>query len=67
MSGDQISGVARVAQCETVGQVVEVHLPGGAVLVGRAMGIDEDGRLDVETDEGRQGVGAGDVVHVRSA
>jgi BirA family transcriptional regulator, biotin operon repressor / biotin---[acetyl-CoA-carboxylase] ligase len=55
-----------VAQCDTVGQVVEVHLPSGQTLVGRALGVDDDGRLDVETDDGRQAVGAGDVVHVRS-
>ena len=51
--------------CETVGQVVEVTLPTGDTLHGRAVGIDDEGRLDVETDEGRTVVAAGDVVHVR--
>jgi BirA family biotin operon repressor/biotin-[acetyl-CoA-carboxylase] ligase len=56
---------AYVAECDTIGQVVDVSLPTGETLSGRATGIDEDGRLDVETDDGRVGVGAGDVVHVR--
>jgi len=56
---------AYVDDCETVGQVVEVSLPAGDTVHGRATGIDEDGRLDVETDGGRVAIGAGDVVHVR--
>ena len=56
---------AYVDTCETVGQVVEVSLPAGETVRGRATGIDEDGRLDVETDSGRVAIGAGDVVHVR--
>ncbi|HSV41695.1 MAG TPA: biotin--[acetyl-CoA-carboxylase] ligase [Nocardioidaceae bacterium] len=56
---------AYVAECDTLGQVVEVSLPSGETLTGRAVGIDEQGRLDVETASGRTAVGAGDVVHVR--
>jgi len=56
---------AYVDTCETVGQVVEVSLPAGETVRGRATGVDEDGRLDVETDSGRVAIGAGDVVHVR--
>jgi BirA family transcriptional regulator, biotin operon repressor / biotin---[acetyl-CoA-carboxylase] ligase len=51
--------------CETVGRAVAVSLPSGKDLQGRAVGIDVDGRLEVETDAGRVAVGAGDVVHVR--
>lgn len=56
---------AYLDECDTVGQVVEVSLPTGETLTGRAVGIDEEGRLDVEADGGRTAVGAGDVVHVR--
>lgn len=51
--------------CDTLGQVVNVSLPTGETLTGRAVSIDDDGRLDLETDAGRVAVGAGDVVHVR--
>ncbi|KAA1421104.1 biotin--[acetyl-CoA-carboxylase] ligase [Nocardioides humilatus] len=53
-----------VAHCATVGQDVRVDLPGGTAISGRAVDVDLDGRLVVETAEGRQLVGAGDVVHV---
>jgi len=56
---------AYVEECDTLGQVVEVHLPSGDTLTGRAVAVDDEGRLDVETDDGRTAVGAGDVVHVR--
>jgi BirA family biotin operon repressor/biotin-[acetyl-CoA-carboxylase] ligase len=49
------------AACSTVGQDVEVHLPDGAVLAGRAEDVDAHGRLIVAGHP----VGAGDVVHVR--
>lgn len=49
--------------CSTLGQQVEVHLPDGTVLGGRADDVDARGRLVVD---GRA-VGAGDVVHVRPA
>lgn len=49
------------AACSTLGQDVEVHLPDGEVLTGRADDVDVHGRLVVA---GRA-VGAGDVVHVR--
>jgi len=53
-----------VAHCATVGQDVRVDLPGGTTLTGRAVDVDIDGRLVVETADGVQKVGAGDVVHV---
>jgi len=55
------------AACVTVGREVRVDLPGGQVLTGRASGIDDAGRLVVTGADGDTVVGAGDVVHVRSA
>jgi BirA family biotin operon repressor/biotin-[acetyl-CoA-carboxylase] ligase len=49
------------AACSTIGRDVEVQLPDGEVLVGRAEDVDEHGRLVVNGHP----VGAGDVVHVR--
>lgn len=51
--------------CATVGRDVRVELPGGLRLTGRAVDVDEHGRLVVETATGTERVGAGDVVHVR--
>jgi BirA family biotin operon repressor/biotin-[acetyl-CoA-carboxylase] ligase len=53
--------------CATIGQRVRVDLPTGEAIVGQATAIDPDGRLVVETESGPQRVGAGDVVHVRTA
>jgi BirA family biotin operon repressor/biotin-[acetyl-CoA-carboxylase] ligase len=53
------------AACDTVGQVVRVELPGGTHLEGRAVGVDDHGRLEVETSGEVVAVAAGDVVHVR--
>ncbi len=53
------------SHCATLGRDVRVDLPGGGELVGRAVDVDEHGRLVVETADGRERVGAGDVVHVR--
>lgn len=55
------------AHCSTIGRQVRVDLPGGGRLEGRAVDIDDDGRLVVESGGGPQRVGAGDVVHVRAA
>lgn len=54
--------------CSTLGRDVEVALPDGSTLTGRATGIDEHGRLVVAPAAGPEvAVGAGDVVHVRPA
>ena len=50
--------------CATPGQDVRVAGPAGEV-VGRAVDIDETGRLVVRTDAGEEHLGAGDVVYVR--
>ncbi len=67
-AGDAVaSGLQRdVAEgCETVGRSVRVELPSGDVLLGTATGIDVDGRLLVETNDGISAVAAGDVTHLR--
>ena len=53
-----------LSQCVTIGQQVNVAVPGGEVR-GEAVDIDEGGRLVVHTADGEQHLGAGDVVHVR--
>jgi BirA family transcriptional regulator, biotin operon repressor / biotin---[acetyl-CoA-carboxylase] ligase len=53
--------------CDTLGRDVRVDLPDGSVLAGRASGVDDHGRLQVETPNGTRPVAAGDVVHVRPA
>ncbi|MEJ7833527.1 MAG: biotin--[acetyl-CoA-carboxylase] ligase [Nocardioides sp.] len=67
--GGDLSGMrlaeSYAAACVTVGQDVRVDLPDGSELSGRAVEIDPGGRLVIETDAGRERVGAGDVVHVR--
>lgn len=65
-------GMARLAtsyrsHCVTLGRDVRAELPGGGELLGRAVDIDEHGRLVVATPHGNQLVGAGDVIHVRPA
>ena len=54
------------ANCATIGREVRVELPGGGELLGTATDIDADGRLVVETADGAERVGAGDVIHVRA-
>lgn len=53
------------AECVTIGKEVRVEMPSGEPLVGRATGVDENGRLVVAGPDGQTAVGAGDVVHVR--
>lgn len=56
------------AHCSTLGSEVAVSLPGreaDAVLRGRALRLDAEGRLVVLADGVETVVGAGDVVHVR--
>ncbi len=53
--------------CATLGREVRVELPGGAVLVGEAVDVDEAGRLVVRsaTSGGTTAVASGDVTHLR--
>ncbi|MFK0254331.1 biotin--[acetyl-CoA-carboxylase] ligase [Streptomyces sp. NPDC090445] len=59
---------AYAAQCATLGRHVRADLPGGRSLTGTAEAVDAEGRLVVRTEDGaHEAVGAGDVVHLRSA
>ena len=50
----------------TIGRRVRVELPGGQVLSGLAVGVEEDGRLLVRVSpDAELSVAAGDVVHLR--
>jgi len=67
--GDAVRSGLRTAvveRCSTIGREVRVELPGGAQLHGRAVGIDELGRLQVRDDaEQLTSVAAGDIIHLR--
>ncbi|UZJ25507.1 biotin--[acetyl-CoA-carboxylase] ligase [Rhodococcus antarcticus] len=68
--GDPAAGLAQDyrARCSTLGQDVRVVLPHGGELLGRAVRIDDDGRLVVRDGSGIEHVlSAGDVTHVRLA
>lgn len=55
-----------LARCDTVGRRVRVLLPGDTELTGEATTVDDDGRLIVQTQDGRLcPIAAGDVTHVR--
>ena len=51
--------------CCTIGQTVEVQLPGGRSVTGLARDVDEYARLEIATRSGVQVIDAGDVTHVR--
>ncbi len=57
--------VAYRSACSTIGQRVKVELPGHESVEGEAVGLDESGRLLVQTPVGQRALGAGDVVQVR--
>jgi BirA family biotin operon repressor/biotin-[acetyl-CoA-carboxylase] ligase len=68
--GDPLaSGLASdyLAWCGTVGVDVEVAMPDGSTLRGRAEAVDWDGRLVVRTAEGPVELASGDVRHVRAS
>jgi BirA family biotin operon repressor/biotin-[acetyl-CoA-carboxylase] ligase len=54
-------------RCGTIGSRIRLEVPGGAVVLGTARGIDADGRLVVQPHDGSGllPVAAGDVTHVR--
>jgi BirA family biotin operon repressor/biotin-[acetyl-CoA-carboxylase] ligase len=60
-------GAAYREACLTLGQEIEVRLPGRDAVRGVAEGIDDDGRLVVASPYGARALAAGDVVHVRPA
>lgn len=57
---------AYTGACVTIGARVRVELPGGVAVVGEGVGVDDSGRLRVQTADGLCTIGAGDVVHVRN-
>jgi BirA family biotin operon repressor/biotin-[acetyl-CoA-carboxylase] ligase len=64
-SGEASFAAAYRRVCSTIGRRVRVDLPSGEAVGGQATGVDDVGRLLVETEDGEVVVGAGDVVHVR--
>ena len=56
---------AYVEACSTIGRAVRVDLPAGDPLQGRAVGVDDHGRLLVDDGTRVHVLGVGDVVHVR--
>jgi BirA family biotin operon repressor/biotin-[acetyl-CoA-carboxylase] ligase len=68
-AGDATAGLraAYLKLCDTIGRDVTVVLPGAPALHGRAVDVDADGRLVLVVDGERMVVGAGEVVHVRTA
>ncbi|TAM71894.1 MAG: biotin--[acetyl-CoA-carboxylase] ligase [Microbacteriaceae bacterium] len=63
----EASGLRRdvASVCDTVGRAVRVQLPTGEPLLGTAIGLDELGRLIVDTGGSPRVVAAGDVTHLR--
>jgi BirA family biotin operon repressor/biotin-[acetyl-CoA-carboxylase] ligase len=51
--------------CSTLGHEVRADLPGGDTVTGKAVDIDDEGRLHVDDGSRVHVLGAGDVVHVR--
>lgn len=57
---------AYLASCGTLGRDVRVQLPDDTEITGKATTVDDDGRLVVQTWDGRLcPIAAGDVTHVR--
>ena len=54
-------------RCTTVGRPVTVSRPDRPDVVGTTVAVDDDGRLVVDSADGRRAWAAGDVTHVRSA
>ncbi len=52
-------------RCLTIGQDVALSLPDGETLEGRAVAVDDEGRLVVDGPRGRRAWAAGDVIHAR--
>jgi BirA family transcriptional regulator, biotin operon repressor / biotin---[acetyl-CoA-carboxylase] ligase len=55
------------ARCATIGSDVQVELPSGQTVRGRATAVDDSGRLVVQPADGEPvAVAAGDVTHIRA-
>jgi BirA family biotin operon repressor/biotin-[acetyl-CoA-carboxylase] ligase len=55
------------AACATLGRQVSVTTTSGVAVTGAARAIDSDGRLQVDTGDRLEVIGAGDVQHLRPA
>ncbi|MEO1055988.1 MAG: biotin--[acetyl-CoA-carboxylase] ligase [Actinomycetota bacterium] len=55
------------AELATLGNLVRVELPDGSTIEGRAVNVDDDGRLIVDERGTRRTFDVGDVVHLRPA
>jgi BirA family transcriptional regulator, biotin operon repressor / biotin---[acetyl-CoA-carboxylase] ligase len=66
--GDPRAGLraAYLELCDTIGRDVTLELPGALAVHGKAVDIDEDGRLVLAIDGERIVASTGDVVHVRT-
>ena len=69
-NGDAVqSGLRKqvIESCSTLGLSVKAILPGEQDLLGKAVGIDDTGRLILQPDSGAEvvAVAAGDIVHLR--
>jgi BirA family transcriptional regulator, biotin operon repressor / biotin---[acetyl-CoA-carboxylase] ligase len=53
------------ARSVTIGSRVRAQLPGDAEIVGDAVGVDERGRLRIDTGDAVVAVSAGDIIHLR--
>ena len=56
---------AVISNCVTLGREVRAILPGEAELLGRAVSIDDSGRLIFDVSGSETKVSAGDIVHLR--
>jgi BirA family transcriptional regulator, biotin operon repressor / biotin---[acetyl-CoA-carboxylase] ligase len=65
-AGGQGLRASYLEACSTLGQDVRVDLPGGDTLSGKAVDVDDDGRLHVDDGSRVHVLGAGDVVHLRA-
>ncbi|MGH3899328.1 MAG: biotin--[acetyl-CoA-carboxylase] ligase [Pseudonocardiaceae bacterium] len=68
--GDPVTTGLRQAyrqRCVTLGEQVQVELPGQSMLTGAAVDLDTEGRLVVLSGGQRRVLSAGDVTHVRPA
>jgi BirA family biotin operon repressor/biotin-[acetyl-CoA-carboxylase] ligase len=68
VDGDaEVCGLAAAyrAACATLDRPVAVTTTAGETVVGQAVGIDSDGRLQIDVDGRVTAVGAGDVEHLR--
>lgn len=63
--GPDAVALAYRERCSTLGRAVRVTLSDGSSVEGLARDVDAYGRLVLETAEGAQVLGAGDVVHLR--